>query len=120
MKPKEVTRRESSWSSQGVETPTEAPDVRGAPGFTACGEGRLMINTDTRNLRDVRGGPAPEHVVLLKRPPFLPFPGEVCEPGFEGGNSTQLFSFTITFGISDEIFKRKAFTGVYKLTIRLQ
>lgn len=82
-----------------------------------AGEGRLVINTDAWNLPDVRDGPAPEHVVLLTRPPFLPFPGEGWEPGFKGGNSTHLFSFTITFGIPDE---RKAFTGVYKLAIWLQ
>ena len=36
------------------------------------------------------------------------------------GKQQQLLSFTVTCGNSDDIFKRKAFTSAYNLTIWLQ
>lgn len=68
MKPKEfetACQRESSWSSQGTEIPPKRYLIRWVRlASLPVGEGRLLTNTDTWNLQDVRDHPAPEHVVL--------------------------------------------------------
>lgn len=76
MKPKEVKRlvREKAPGQVKVQSPRQRRLMRGVRlASPPAGEGRLEINTDTRNLRDVRDGPAPEHAVLLKDLPSYLF-----------------------------------------------